>query len=294
MTHSVVRSVIDRVEQQLDGATRGDVMWLSVVCAPSDTQLTVDGDIPPSVRPGAVLSAGSELMRVVSTTPSGHLIDVRRGWRSTPQAHAVGAEIAVNARFTRLDMLNAMVAEITSWGDRLWWVDEQRINVTEDTRSIDVAADDALAVLEVRRRGDRSTWPRVAFRTQRGSMSATGMRLRLIPPLTGAFDAGELIIQIARPYDVTSSPLSETDDLVADHRLDGSMIELVELGMRMRLMTDAESARTSRRAQDEPRRAEETPAGAALTVGQTLRANYTRRFGEEQRRLQRQYPLRGT
>lgn len=304
MARSTVENVIERCRRQLASSLRNEVNVLGTNCLAADTTLTLTYDLQASIGPGAILSIGRELCRVVSINAAAKEVTVIRGWQDSDAAvHTAGDEVLVNPRFTRFDIYDALVDEIASWSPNLYRIVSYEWTVTEDDESVELPLSlaDALGVIEVRRQWSDDTnnaaWPRLDFRTMRGTpgtwsaASASGLLIRLIPNFA-TMRAGTIHALIARPIDVTSVELAEDDDLVDDYGLLPSMLDLAVLGVKVRLMTDDENARSARVAQDEPRRTEEVQAGASLTVGQTLRSNYQRRMGDEMRKLQDKYRMR--
>ena len=72
------------------------------------------------------------------------------------------------------------------------------------------------------------------------------------------------------------------------------MLDVLTMGVKMRLLIDNEADRSSRRAQDDSRRAEETPPEAALTSMRVSYPLYLRRRTEEAHKIQALYPIRYT
>lgn len=304
MARSTVQNVIERCRRQLASSLRNEVNVLGANLTTTETVVTLTYELQASIGPGAVLSVGRELMRVVAINAAAKEATVIRGWQdSDAEAHTSGDEVLVNPRFTRFDIYDAIVDEISSWAPNLYRVQSYQWTVTEDQETVELptALADTLGVIEVRRQWsddtDNTAWPRIDFRPMRGTpgtwsaATESGLLIRLIPNFA-TMRAGTIHALIGRPFDVTTATLAEDDDLVADVGLAPSMIDLLVLGVKMRLMTDDENARSARIAQDEPRRTEEVPAGASLTVGQTLRANYARRMGDEMRKIQDKYRMR--
>lgn len=304
MARSTVSELIDRVELELTSSIRHETNWLGTNILSTDETITLEDDLVPAIRRGSILSVGTELMRVRSTDANAKEVTVRRGWRNTTAAaHTADDEVLINPRFTRNALYEAMIDEILSWGHQLFHVVSYQLSIDSETQTFELPASYAdaigLAELRIHETGrDVAAWPELNYRVMRGDVgvwdgaTTSGRYVRIIPPITGGLNAGTLHALIAVPFDVATIPPTESDDLVANYDLEPSMIEVVELGMKLRVMGDAEHGRSSRDAQDEPRRAEEVPPGAALTVAQTLRQNYDRRFGDEVRRLQRKYQVR--
>lgn len=302
-SRAIVAVTVNRIRRQLDSALRQETNRLGAALNAGEDVVTMDFEIQPSCRAGAILSIGNELMRVVSVLHAAKEVTVMRGWQDSIDAdHADASEVLISPRFTLMDIKDAMVAEIDSWAPRLFRVVDYQWSVTDADESVELpyALSEALGVIGVRRQWaeeqDSSAWPTISYRLMRGTpgvwsgAATSGLRIRLLP-FNGQARTGSVFATLAMPFDVSSDVLRDEEDLVEDYGLAHSMLEVVELGVKMRIMADAESSRSSRTQQDEPRRAEETPPGAALTLAQTWRNTYTRRMGDETRKLLNKYPV---
>ena len=72
----------------------------------------------------------------------------------------------------------------------------------------------------------------------------------MFPPIR----AGAVYLLAAAPLDVDS--ISWTADLVEDIGMQQSQLDVLDMGVKWRLLGDSEAGRSSRDAQDQPRRAE--------------------------------------
>lgn len=308
MARSTVENTVERIRRQLASSLRLEVNTLGANLNASTTTVTLTYDLSTSLFAGSILSVGTELMRVISVNANSKEVTVIRGWQdSDAGSHTTGDEVLINPRFTRFDIYDAIVDEITSWWPRLFSVASYQWTVTDEDEVVELPASmaDAIGVVEVRRQwtdaysatSTNDSWPTINFRLMRGTVgtwdavSASGLLIRLIPNHAVQRD-GTIHALIAQPFDVTTTTLAESDDLVADVGLLPSMLDLLTLGVKLRLMGDDENGRSARIVQDEPRRVEEIPPGSSLSVAQTMRANYERRLGDEVRKLQTKYPMR--
>ena len=303
MTRSNVGTTIERIRRQLESNVRLETNVVAANIDMTQTVITMMYDIVDALRPGTVLSIGTELFRVITVNTGSKEVTVRRAFQDSPASvHQTGDEVLISPRFTRMDIYDAIIAEIDSWTPELFRVGGYEWTVSDDDDIVELPVElaDAIGVIALRRQwsdDDRTTWPTIDHRLMRGRVgtwsgaTASGLLIRLLPNL-GQPRNGTIYAELALPFDVSSGTLLESEDLVSDYELDRSMLEVVELGVKIRLMGDSEHGRSGRDTQDEPRRAEEVPAGSALTVAQTLRQTYARRRGDEQRRLQSKYKLR--
>lgn len=304
MARTTVANVIERCRRQLASSLRNEVNTLGASLDATETVVTLTYDLPAGLTAGSILSVGKELMRVVAISAPAKEATVIRGWQdSDGETHATGDEVMINPRFTRYDIYDAIVDEISSWEPNLYYVESYQWAVAQTDETVELPASmaDSLGVVEVRRQwtqdDDNTSWPTIDWRIMRGTVgtwdlaTTSGLVIRLMPN-HGYMRAGSVHALIARPFDVTTAELVETDDLVTDMNLSQSMIDLLVLGVKMRLMGDDEHGRSGRFTQDEPRRTEEVPVGSALTVAQTLRSTYNRRMGDEMRKLGNKYRMR--
>jgi len=205
----------------------------------------------------------------------------------------------INPRFTGTDIYDHLVDEIGAWPTELFRVygDTHSIAADAQTLELPVAYEGMYGLASPVRRNiptitTSTAWPEVEVKFQRGQTSwdaatTTGLFLRFVRPIAIAWSA---YVEVALPFDL--SAITWTADLVDDVGLSETMLDLLTLGVKMRLMVDAEIDRSSRQVQDDPRRAEEVPPGAGLQSAEALRTLYTRRRNEEIARLRRLYPLR--
>jgi hypothetical protein len=304
MPRTTVGAVIERVRRQLDSSQRLEVNRLGATLDASETTATMEFDIVPALRAGALLSVGRELMRVISVNLAAKEVVVLRGWLdSDGTAHALGDEVLINPRFTRFDIYDALVDEVLSWSNDLYRVVGDTIAVVDGQQVIELPAAmaNAVGVVRVYRNWTESvtlsdvatSWPVQTFRLQRGTpgewdaVGGTGLLVRF----TSTVQLGNVFVLVALPFDVDD--LAETDDLVADVGMEHSMLEVLTIGIKYRLMGDAEHGRSGRAVQDEPRRAEETPPRSASDDSQLTFGMYQRRLAIEVQRLHRRYPVKG-
>ena len=301
MSRTDVSQTIERIRRQLNSTVRLEVNVLGGSLTTSETQLSFTYDLPNSLRSGAVLSLGTELMRVVNTNVSAKTADVIRGWQdSDPEAHALGDEVLINPRFNRFDIFDAIQQEIDSWEPDLFYIVDATWETTDATQGVEVptANANALGVAYVRRNWDNDNdspvWPEYRYDLHRGRPGsvtpgqASGLFIRFTEGI-GYASTGDVIAGLAMPY--TSDGITEATDLV-DLEITRSMIELIELGVKARLMGDDEIGHSARNAQDEPRRNQDVQPGEALSVAQSMLQRYERRRNMEIRRLRTRYPFR--
>lgn len=303
MSRYTMGNTIERIRRQLNSVVRLELNVLGASLNDTATTLTTEYDHANSLRPGAVLSMGQELMRVISNNPLSKEVVVLRGWMDTrAHTHDLGAEILINPRFTRADIIEAIIQEVESWNPDIFKVADEAYTIEVETRGVEVGAAyaNAIGVVEVRRNfteDDNNVWPEFPYTLHRGRSASltptegSGMFIRFTSTTGYATQAGTVIARFAVPYDAQDIE-SEQTDLVLDVGMDPSLLELIELGVKSRLLMDEEIPRSGRGVQDEPRRAEEVPVGATMTTTQFLLQRYERRRNQEVFRLRTKYPFR--
>lgn len=303
MARSTVANTIERIRRQLDSTVRLEVNTLGATLTTSTNPVTLSYDLGRSIRSGSILSVGRELMRVISVDIAAKECTVIRGWQdSDAEAHAIGDEVLINPRWTRLDIYDGIIQEIDSWDPDIFKIEDQAVTVAENAKGFEVDSDhaDAIGVISVRRNwteDESVVWPDFPFDLHRGRSASltptegTGLFIRFTGSGGRAPAAGTVVARFAVPY-VSGDITAESTDLISDVGLTNSLLELVELGVKARLIMDDETPRSARLVQDEPRIAEETPPGAAMSLAQSILQRYERRRNLEIYRLRQLHSYR--
>lgn len=301
MARTTVRSIIDRTIRQLNSSIRTELNTLAGNVSSSDTTLTLTYDLTPAYRLGSVLSINLELMRILSVDTTTKTVTVMRGWQdSEPAAHTANDEVHVNPRFNRYEAYDALIDEVTSWEPDLFKVItyEWTVESNQETVELPSSLAQALGIIRLRRNWtdeESSSWPQIKFRVQKGDSSVwsgastSGLVIRLVG-FNNHIRDGKIMAQVAYPF-IVDDTLTETDDLVSDIGLQRSMLDLLVMGIKVRLLSDDENNRASRQPADESRRAGDVPVNRGLELAQTVRANYTRRYAAEVLKLKASYPM---
>ena len=300
MSRTKVSNAVQRVKRQLASSFRYEINVLQSGVNHTDTTISFQYELPASVVTGAVLSIANEEMRVMSVDRVAKEATVLRGWNdSYPITHSTGDEIHINPRFSGLDIYEALVDEVTSWGPDLYRTIARQESVSDGQQTVylPVSWRNIFGLVDVRRNwsdDNTSSWARVEGRLQRGVPGSwpdgprSGVLFRLFPPVY----LGSLYFIAAAPLDTDS--IQWNADLVDDVGLKPSMLDVLDMGIKWRLLGDSEAGRSARVAQDMPRRAEEVPPRTASDEANRLYPLYIRRKSEEVDRLRWQYPLRFT
>lgn len=299
MARTSVVNTIQRIRRQLSSGYRLETNLLNGSLTSTATTISLVNSLPTGLQPGAILYIDLEALRVTTINASAQTMTVIRGYYdSDATTHSANAEVVINPRFSPLDIYDAIYDEVASYGPQLYRVgaDEFTVQENQDTLNLLPAWNDCFGIIDVRRQWDDNggvtAWPRQQVRFQRGTQEWDGTNgtsiLRFVTPVT----AGTIYVQVARPFNV--SGMSYIADLYTDVGLPESMLDVLGMGVKLRLAVDNEQGRTARTAQDEPRRAEETPVGANVQNFQLLNALYRNRKQEEINKLRAQWPVRYT
>jgi hypothetical protein len=300
MSRTRVSNAVQRVKRQLASSFRYEVNVLQADVSQTDTTVSFQYEVPASVITGAVLSIANEEMRVMGVDRVAREATVLRGWNgSTPMTHQPGDEVHINPRFSGLDIFEALIDEVTSWGPDLYRTvaTQESVSHGQETIYLPFSWRNIFGLVDVRRNwteNDTTSWARVEGRLQRGVPGSwtdgprSGVLFRLFPPVY----LGSIYFVAAAPLDVES--IHWNADLVGDIGLKPSMLDVLDMGIKWRLLGDSEAGRSARVAQDTPRRAEEVPPRSASDEANRLYPLYVRRKAEEVDRLRWQYPLRFT
>lgn len=300
MSRTLVSAAVQRVKRQLASSFRYEVNTLASAVSTVATTVTLTYELPASVISGAVLSIANEEMRVMSVDKVAKQVTVLRGWNGSEAiTHNAGDEVHINPRFSGLDVYEALIDEVTSWGPDLYRTVARQESVADGQQTISLPTSwrDIYGLVDVRRNyadDDSTSWPRLAGRLQRGVAGtwtdgpSSGLSFRMFPPIY----IGSVYLVAAAPLDVDA--ISWNADLVDDVGLRASMLDVLDMGIKWRLLGDSEAGRSARVAQDNPRRAEEVPPRSASDEANRLYPLYVRRKQEEIDRLRWQFPLRFT
>ena len=300
MARTSVANTIQRIRRQASSGYRNETNVLAIAMDASTTNVTLVSALTPNIQVGAVLCIGIESMRVTAINAVTQSVTVIRGWLdSDPDVHNVNDEVQINPRFSPLDIYDGMITELQSWGPALHAVVGITTTVAADQETLELPISMAgcYGIIDIRHNwtaavNTSTAWPQLNFRFQRGvgttwtGASTSGLLIRSIEPM----NAGSLYIIAAVPFSM--SAFAFTADLISDIGIKESMLDVLEMGVKLRMGMDNEIQRGARTQQDEPRRAEENPAGSLNAGFQLQNAIYRNRKAEEIQKLRTQYPIR--
>lgn len=310
MARTTISEVIEAIRRELNSKHRYEVLTLGANINDTATTVTLAQALPPSLREGSVLVVGTETMRVLSVTAASQEAEVIRGWEgSTAAAHTSGDAVELNPRFSSQKVYEALQDEVAGLPESLYRVAQYQTSVTvgQDTVELPAEWSNLYGLIDAREyitdpvnfTGlDRTNWRRCEGRIVRGDSTVwtegptTGIYFRpkkRFSAYRGTTVAGYLYFTAALPFDLSS--FAVTDDIVDDFGMQASMLDVVKMGVKLRLLPDDEVGRSDRRGQDENRRASEVPVGSSMSAWRTMFATYSRRRQEEANRLRALYPI---
>lgn len=302
MARTDIRTTVKRIRRTLASGHRGEYAALATGINETETTVTFDSDLPRGLGPNSLLNVDLEQMRVRSIDEATKTAVVVRGWGdSVGEDHAIGEEIAINPRFSLLDIYTEVVNEVEAWGPMLWQPAQTTFAVASAAETVELPVEwlDMYFVIAVSRympgfqQNDVTAWPRMTNtslqRSAAGlffaSAATTGLLLRLGEPV----NEGTVHVTAALPFTLQDRGLDE--DLVDDVGIPSSSMDLLEMGVRMRLLNQGEIGRSARQAQGDARVAAETPVGSMVPVLAMMERTYAKRFAVEQRKLYARYPI---
>lgn len=302
MARYTVDNVIDRVRRHMNSSLRHETNVLAVAFSASDTTLTMSYELSTSIRPGSILSIGTELCRVISFEANSKQVTVLRGWQDSQiESHGASTEVLINPRFTRFDIFDSIIDEIASWETEIFKVEDYQWTLNGDTDTVELPSqfENAIGVCRVSRQWDdpdSTSWPRIKYRLQRGSVSewdgalSSGLVIRLV--FEGNIKrTGKIHALIAMPFDITTT-LQGTTNLVSVLGMTPSQVDLLVQGVKVRLLADDENIRSSRQAANVALSINQYNAQSNLDHLQTARVNYIRRYNEEVTKIRARYPVK--
>lgn len=271
--------LIEQTRALLLSGAREEVNFLSANITDSAATLTLTNAPDASIRTGAILSIGTELMLVKSV--AGSSVTVVRGHRgSDAAAHLADALVWVNPRFPHWDIWRAMTQELGSLaspGVGLFRITTATLTYDTARGGYTFTPTDYLSVYDVR-----------ADETDSRKM------------LHVSYDGTYLRVGGAHPTTVKvryragfTQPTSPSDDVETVTGLWPEAHDILVVGAAARLVPYREVKRGFTEAQGDSRRAEEVPPGTSVGSARMLLALRGQRINEEVARLYSKYPPEG-
>jgi hypothetical protein len=289
--------VISRVRRQWQATLRPSVFTLSGNYTANDTTLSLDGDLS-NIGEGSIVEVGISLYYVNAVGSSA--LTVFPNWEGSVSANATAGGFAeVDPRIPRSTLADMAEAEINSWGSQLWRVDSVEVPVTTAGRAYDLGAtNEVIQLLETRlqpvgtsRTWTGDSWPKASAKLLRDIPTAdfasgVGIQLENLPTV-----ATNLHVVYATPFDL--SPFAVTTDLVADCGLNAGQLDVLDAGLRHRLLGSGLVTRTDWQGAGMSRDSEEVNPTDILRATDMARAMRDRRLADEALELRRQWSMGG-
>lgn len=268
------RTLVADIERQVYGSHRTELNRLndSGGISSSDGTAVLEFDLG-GIRPGAYIEIDDEVLYVWSVDSVTKTATVERAMLgSTAAAHADDSVVRVEPRFTRVEMLAAISAEIRSWPTNLYARYLGSVTMPASATAVDLTGFTVEGAALLRAR----TGPTQDAQRWRNTY---GVRLEVRQQLTdfpsgyslavpGAFGAAtELHLTLRAPFQV--SGLTTTTDLGA-LGIPPRLVDAIPLGVAGRMLMTRDVARTDPHAQGRSRPAEEVRTGDQLQIGRAL------------------------
>lgn len=295
---STLEGVISRVRRQWQATLRPTVFTLSASYTADDTTISLNGDLT-DVGEGSIVEVGTGLYYVSSVGVSS--LTVLPNWEGAASQNADAGDFCeVDPRIPRSTLADMAEAEIRSWGSQLWRVATADVGVTTSGRAydLDTGGAEVLYLLGARLQpvgvGDTwagDSWPKAEARLLRdmpASDFASGQAVQLesLP-----VRATTLRVFYATPFDLSTFDLST--DLVTDCGLAPAQLDVLDAGLRWRLLASGLVTRTDWQAAGLSRDAEEVNPTDILRATQMAQGLRDRRLADEALELRRQWGIGG-
>lgn len=287
--------VVSRVRRDWQATLRPTVFAVGATYTAGDTTLHLDGDLA-GLSEGSIAAVGTNMLYVTAVGATS--LTVLPGWEGAPQSDAAAGDFCeIDPRIPKLSLVEWAEQEIDSWGSQLWRTATAEVSISSSSRIYDFAGtDDVIFLLDVRGRpvGSSGTWlggswPKLKTTLLRDVPVADFASGRAIQFET--FPAGTSAVRIvyATPFDL--DPFELTTDLVTDCGLERSHMDVLEAGLKHRLLDSGLVTRTDWQGAGMSRDAEEVQALDIVRAADMARARRDRRLAEEALELRRVWGL---
>jgi hypothetical protein len=287
--------MIDATLDFLLGGEDEQVNVLAASISTTATSLSFAHDLN-GIVPGAMITVGIEVMRVVETNPTSMTATVLRAQRgSTAASHAAGSVVTVSPRFSRWSVFRALSDEIVSLsGAGLYRMLTTEFTYDPSRLGFDLPGVTSLdSIYSVRYEVPQTReWPLLRpdeYRLERDANTTdfpSGFSLVIYQE---CYPGRKIRVAYRAGFNRLTSP---SDDVEAVTGLPASAHDIPPLGAAIRLQAGHESGRVAYETQPDTRRADEVPVGASNQAAAMWSRIWNRRVDEELRRLSRRYPVR--
>lgn len=307
MTYSTtLGGVLNRVRRQWQATLRPTVFTLSAPYTAGGSEINLNGDTS-QIGEGSIAEVGTSLYYITATTSSG--ITVLPNWEGATSENAAEGDFAeIDPRIPRSTLADMAEAEIRSWAGQLWRVAHLDLDVTQNERTYELdTTDDVVFLLEQRLEPfgtniQVSQGPWLWGQSWAGDTWAKAKAKLLRDANTTAFPSGKAIqletlptksttlhVVYATPFDL--SPFTLSTDLVATCGLTVGQIDVLDAGLRHRLLSSGLITRTDWQSAGMSRDSEEVNPLDIIRATDMARAMRDRRLAEEALELRRQWGM---
>jgi hypothetical protein len=299
---TTVEFMIERVKRDSSLASRGPVFTLAAQHVADTTTVQVNED-PNFGGPGSVLSMGVCSYYVQEADSTNKTFTVIPSYHGTTDETLDPPQVVyVDDPFPGGAIKDHAMKEILSWRDRLWRVETLDLDVGETNHiyDFDTSGNEVIFLLEVRHQpasrpswwgfswaNDR--WPRMPARLLRNMPVADFPSGQAIQFESRPFNAATRIAY-ATPFDL--SAFTTTTDLVATVGLRDDWLDILEYGIRARLMSTNAISRTDWRSGGHVRRAEEVTLMDVVRAADQARVERERHLASAANMLRGEWPYR--
>lgn len=248
-----------------------------------------------AAQSGAAIAIGLEECYVWSSNGNALIVD-RGEFGTTATAHADGAVVTVNPKFSDIAIFRAIndeLRDLSSPANGLFQMKTADLTWNSTVTGYDLAGvNDLISIYEVRYEalGPSADWPLVRNYDVARSMAtdefASGTALLVYG---GAAHGAKVRVRYRAPFSLL---VNLTDVVTTVTGLSDSMLDILALGAAVRLASGREIRRNFNEVQGDTRRAEEVPAGANLGAYRGLAIQRNQRIMAEASRLSALYPAR--
>lgn len=279
-------SIIDYVDNQLQGFTTDSPMYASTTTLMQAGSLSVGLDVPAQSQPQGVIEIGGELLQVDSWSSDGSTATIYPWGRgvqgTTAAAHPIGSKVIVNPRYPRHRIGQVINQVIAGMCPPLFAVQTGTFTAEPLTYEYALPAS-TRNLLRVESRATAAyDWCRVRSATVKRDSGAPTLHVN-----------GDVYATQEIRYTVAANPTPFTSESQAFTTcgLPESVIDIVSLGAIPRLVTTTDLARQQLNSVEVSERAVLIPSGSAPATARFYMQMYQDRLAAEAKRLRQEYPL---
>jgi hypothetical protein len=286
--------VVAATRRHLYGTDREDMNTLNGPVTDVATTLTLTYDTT-TLAKGDYLSIDLEVCYVWSADPTTNIATVQRGMLgSTPAAHASGAIVYVNPRFTDFEIFQAVnddLLDLSAPSNGLYQIQTLDLTAVSGQVGYDFNAPGYLGVADIRWQQQNTVtkeWTQLTDYTISENLPTTAFASGTALFMTGPQPTAQQPIRVR--YKSTFTQLTALTDNLTVTGLPATAYDLPPLGAALRLTAARPLPRADYTSQGDTRRADEVHVNDVLSAPSALRQLRQTRITEEARRLYQQWP----